>query len=176
MASFDPGSPLGQDRAFLLLRDSAVTLFHKQAVLDETTQWLREQGYQVVEFDAASWSDVSGMHRDLAQALTFPDYYGHNLDAFNDCLRDVASLEYGWDQSATGLVLVFTGYDTFAADHRDVAQTVLQIMARNSRLAALYGGRMICLVQSSDPDLHVGAVGATPVSWNLAERFDSERR
>ncbi|MFD9005044.1 barstar family protein [Streptomyces sp. NPDC059582] len=33
------------------------------------------------------------MHRDVATAIDFPDYYGHNLDALNDCLRDVESLQ-----------------------------------------------------------------------------------
>ncbi len=27
--------------------------------------------------------------RDVGLALDFPDYYGHNLDALNDCLRDL---------------------------------------------------------------------------------------
>jgi hypothetical protein len=35
------------------------------------------------------------MHSDLAALLEFPDYYGRNLDALNDCLRDVAAADYG---------------------------------------------------------------------------------
>lgn len=29
------------------------------------------------------------VHQALAQALSFPDYYGHNLDALFDCLTDI---------------------------------------------------------------------------------------
>lgn len=45
--------------------------------------------------------------RDVGIALAFPDYYGHNLDALNDCLRDVT----------TPTVLLWDGWGPFA--HRD---------------------------------------------------------
>jgi len=33
------------------------------------------------------------MHRALALALHFPDYYGNNLDALEECLGEVAEHE-----------------------------------------------------------------------------------
>lgn len=46
----------------------------------------------------------------MAAALDFPDCYGRNLDALNDCMRNVVDHDYGWAREATGLVLVFDGY------------------------------------------------------------------
>ncbi len=56
------------------------------------------------------------------------------------------------------------------------AQIVLDIMADHSRAAALFGRRLMCLVHSNDPNIRFEPVGATPVAWNDAEWFDSERR
>ncbi|MFI8943197.1 barstar family protein [Streptomyces syringium] len=55
------------------------------------------------------------MHRAIAAALHFPDYYGHNLDALNDCLGDVACFgPYDDEPERTGLALSFANYDRFA--------------------------------------------------------------
>jgi hypothetical protein len=40
--------------------------------------------------------------------LQFPDCYGRNLDAFNDCMGDVTAFQYGARPDAAGLVLVLT--------------------------------------------------------------------
>jgi hypothetical protein len=53
---------------------------------------------------------------------------------------------------------------------------VLDIMAVHSRSAALFGRRLICLVQSNYPHIRFDPVGATAVSWNDAEWLDSKRR
>ena len=39
-----------------------------------------------VQLSAAGWDTPEKAHRDLAKALDFPAYYGHNLDALHDCL------------------------------------------------------------------------------------------
>ncbi|MGI5241576.1 barstar family protein [Dactylosporangium sp. CA-139066] len=176
MAAFDPETDLAQDHAFRLLANTPVTLFRRPEVLDETIGWLGAHGYQITRLNAASWSTERDLHREVAAALEFPDYYGHNLDALNDCMRDVVSQAYGWQPDAAGLVLVFVGYDTFAGHCPRAAQVVLDIMAGHSRGAALIGRRLMCLVQSDDPDLRFEPVGATPVAWNDAEWLDAARR
>lgn len=176
MAAFDPEADLGQDRAFRLLVNTSVTLFWRQQILDETVAWLSDHGYQIVRFNAAHWSTEADLHRDIAAALGFPGYYGRNLDALNDCMRDVVTQDYGWAPQTTGLVLVFSGYDAFTAHCPRPAHAVLDIMAEHSRSAALLGRRLMSLVHSNDPDIEFEPVGATPVMWNDAEWLDSKRR
>jgi hypothetical protein len=161
---------------FRLARISAVTLFWRPALIDEATDWLRQQGYTIAAFDASTWASDNDLHRDISAALDFPDYYGKNLDALNDCLRDVVNYEYGTTRQATGLVLTFSAYDAFASRHPRTAQIVLDIVADQARCAMLTGHRMLCLVQCRDPDITFDPVGATPVAWNHAEWLDSQRR
>lgn len=42
-----------------------------------------------VQLSAAGWHSAADAHRALAAGLSFPDYYGHNLDALHDCLTDL---------------------------------------------------------------------------------------
>ena len=176
VAAFDPDADLSGDRALRLLANTSVTLFWRRQLLDDTTDWLTANGYQVTRLDASQWSTERDFHRDVAAALNFPGYYGRNLDAFNDCMRDVTSQEYGWVPDTAGLAVVFTGYDAFAAHCPRAAQIVLDILADHSRVAALFGRRLMCLVHSSDPRIRFEPVGATPVLWNDAEWLDANRR
>ncbi|MGP4102252.1 barstar family protein [Nonomuraea sp. KM90] len=175
MSAFDPDSELSGDVAFRLMAASFVRLFWRHAVLDQAIDWLLAHGYQVVRLDASAWTREEDLHTAIAQALEFPDYYGRNPAALNDCLSDVTTFEYGARRDATGLVIVFTGYDKFAAYCPDVAQLSLDIIATQARTAALFGHRMCCLVQTDDPDARFDPVGAMPVLWNDAEWLDSNR-
>lgn len=175
MVAFDPEADLSDDLAFQMVSKSPVTLFWRRQVLDETTTWLGTHGYQVTVLDASSWSAQADLHHAIAAALHFPDYYGRNLDALNDCLRDVVAQTYGWAPDTTGLALVFLGYDNFARQCPDAGEAVLDILADHSRVAALLGRRLMCLVQSNDPDIELTPVGATPVTWNDAEWLESRR-
>jgi hypothetical protein len=177
MAPFDPDADTDTEAAdWRLALNGFVTLFWNPAVLGETTGWLVDHGYHVVTADAAAWTTDADLHRDLAALLDFPDYYGANLDALNDCLGDVAGYDYGTPRAATGLVLVLTRYDAFAARSRRTAQLVLDIFAHQARFGALIGHRMLCLVQSDDPDIRFAPIGASPVSWNDEEWLDAKRR
>ncbi|WAH98140.1 barstar family protein [Arthrobacter sp. MMS18-M83] len=166
MNAFDSEADLEHDLDFRLLINTAVSLFYRRHVFDETTTWLAEQGYQVTILDASSWSSEAEMHGAISETLDFPSYYGHNLDALNDCLRDVISHDF---------VLAFLGYDAFALACPRAAQTLLDIIAQRSREAALFGHRMVCLAQSNDPRISFDPVGATPVLWNDEEWLDSKR-
>lgn len=167
MPSFDLDTNLAEDRAYQLARTGPVTLFRQ--TLGETTAWLSEHGYQIVRLHAGDWQTQADFHRAIKSALDFPDYYGNNLDALNDCMSEVATYDYGAAKDATGTVLVFTAYDAFAAREPRVAQVILDIIAQTARVAMMVGHRMLCLVQSNDPAISFDPVGAAAVRWHLAE-------
>jgi hypothetical protein len=175
VASWDADARTTHPVDFRLVHNTFVTMFWRSSLLGETVGWLRSHGYEVAEFDAGSWASVGDMLDDLAERLQFPGYFGRNLDALNDCMRDVASHEYGWAADATGLVIVLSAFDTFATVDRTTAQIMLSIVADQARSAILVGNRLICLVQSNDPQLSFEPVGAMPVLWNDAELLNSSR-
>jgi len=98
------------------------------------------------------------------------------MRSLNDCLGDVAC--YGGYNDApegAGLVLVLTDYDRFATACPRAAQVVLDIIADQARQAAVLRRRLICLVQSNDPQIRFEPVGAMPVLWNDDEALDVRR-
>ncbi|MFI2764749.1 barstar family protein, partial [Streptomyces echinatus] len=44
-------------------------------------QRLEDHDFRVIRVAAGQWSTEQDMHRAIAAALQFPDYYGHNLAA-----------------------------------------------------------------------------------------------
>ena len=175
MASWHADAQTTHPVDYRLVQNTFVTMFCRPSVLAETLDWLRSHSYEVAEFDAGAWTSADAMFDDLAGRLQFPGYFGRNLDALNDCMRDVASHEYGWAADATGLVIVLKAFDAFAAADRRTAQIMLNIFADQARSAILFGNRIICLVQTNDPQLSFGPVGAQPVLWNDAEFVHSAR-
>ena len=64
-----------------------------------------------IVIDCASLSDTAALHRCLAEALNFPAWYGHNLDALHDCLTEISE--------DTNLTLTgFDSLDSFRAGFR----------------------------------------------------------
>ncbi|MEU2502876.1 barstar family protein [Streptomyces pseudogriseolus] len=153
-----------------------VTLFWGKHLLTQATERLEDRGFRVIRLEAGQWKTERDMHRAMAAALDFPDYYGHNLDALNDCLGDVACYG-GYDDApeGAGLVLSFTDYDRFATTCPRAAQVVLDIIAKRARQAAVLHRRLIGLVQSNDPQTQFESVGAMPVLWNNDEWSDANR-
>jgi len=44
---------------------------------------------KTVTIDCAAIADKAALHKALSEALDFPDWYGHNLDALYDCLTEI---------------------------------------------------------------------------------------
>ena len=169
MAIWDLADELTRPMDFLLIQNGFIKLFHQRAILDGTVSWLRGHRYKVVQVDAAAWQSQADLHQNIAQALDFPDYYGSNLAALNDCLSDVAVQTYGWTPTDTGLVLVIDGYETFEGRDAPIAHYLLDIFARQATYAAPFGHRMMCLVRTGDPELEIPLVGGLSVAWNHRE-------
>jgi hypothetical protein len=155
--------------------NSPVTLFWRRSRLDQTVERLRQHGYQVVELDASGWAGKAEMLTEIGAALGFPDFQGRSLDAFVDHMRDVVTQQHGWRPDAAGLVIVLIRYDAIAERDPHAAHAVLDTMADQSRTALLFGRRLMCLVQSDDPDIHFGPIGAMSAMWNDAEVLPSKR-
>jgi RNAse (barnase) inhibitor barstar len=158
-----------------LARIGFVTKYMKAENLASASKELVNLGYRVIAFDAGSWSSEAKMHNDLAAGLHFPGWYGRGLDAFNDCIRDVASLGYGWEPQDTGIVLVFDNYDVFEKAFPRTAFHILDILWEAARYASLLGNRMLCLVRGSDPWWEVPPLGGQSPSWNFSEWRDANR-
>jgi RNAse (barnase) inhibitor barstar len=152
-----------------LLRNSPVTLYFKREILKADVSWFQAQGYRVCSLDAGDVSGPEALLVALGELLSFPDYFGRNLDAFNDCLGDVDISELG------GLVLVLDDFGSFASAFPREPQAILDISAHQSRSFMLTGRRFLVLAQSDDPDATFDPVGACPVTWNPQEWPSAKR-
>ena len=153
-----------------LFQNGSVNMYWRKSFLDEDCAWLAEHGYRVCQTDSAKWPSVAEALRELGVVLEFPDYYGCNLDAFNDCVSDLDVPEHG------GVAVVFYRYDRFATSDPKSAHTILDILATNSRRFMLFGQRLVTLVQTDDPRLTFRQVGATSVHWNRREWTTASRQ
>jgi RNAse (barnase) inhibitor barstar len=160
---------------WFLIRDRVVTLFWRERLLDDALEELRAMGYKVVDVDAAGSADDQAFLVAIGTALDFPDYYGKNLDALNDCLRDVATFDYGSDLNSTGTVVAFRHYDRIVATDAKRAEAVLDIFTDRARDGLLIGHRMMVLVQSDDPELSFGPLGGQSAGWNQNEWMNITR-
>ncbi len=168
MATFKQERGCSERLDFRLLRNSPVALYFKLTVLHEDVAWFASQGYRVCTVRAGIAASPEALLSALGPLLSFPEQFGTNLDAFNDCLNDIEVPE-------PGLLLVLEDFGTFAAAFRRPAQALLDICAGHSRKRLLTGQRFIVLAHSKDPRIQFEPVGATQVSWNPREWSNSAR-
>jgi Barstar (barnase inhibitor) len=65
---------------------------------------------------------ATGLFTELAEALEFPDYFGHNWDALEESLADLEWLP------AKGYVLLFTEAELILPDDEDEFATFLEVL------------------------------------------------
>jgi RNAse (barnase) inhibitor barstar len=165
MAVFQKNPDSWQRLDLQILQNGWTSLYWKQTILDGDIDWFRTQNFSIVEFDCSEWTNENKIHVDLKKQLRFPDYYGKNLNALNDSLSDLEINE-------TGLVIVFRHFQI--AD-KDLAHSLLDIFADNSRVHILFGEKLLTLVQVDNPNFQINPIGSTAVSWNAAESLNSKR-
>ena len=169
MAAFTNDPAEWQRLDWQLLQNSPIALYFSRDILANDVAWFDQHGYRILSIQVADFLSPEALLVALGERLEFPDYFGRNLNAFNDCLSDVEVPMEG------GLVLVLHDFDQFARAFADVAQAILDILATNARGFLLTGRRLLALVHSSDPSVSFEPVGATPVLWNPQEWLNSKR-
>ncbi len=152
-----------------ILRNSPVALYFREETMAQDIEWFRRAEYDVFVFDCSGWRSASNFHNDVARGLEFPEYYGRNLDAFDDCISDLEVKDDG------GVLLVFRRYDAFVQLDRKTAWIILDILANQSRIQSLLGRRLVTFAQSDDPAIQFDSVGASAVIWNPKELPDEKR-
>ena len=92
---------------------------HHSALADGALGAAAHRGMRVEKVGLAGARDKNAFLNAVARALAFPDYFGHNWDAFYDCLVD---LEHG---KGEGLLLLLRDASAFArADPEEFAAAV----------------------------------------------------
>ena len=165
MAVFENNPDEWQRLDWQILQNGWTSLYWQENILDKDLDWFKKEKYNIVYFDCTKWTDTNQIHNDLKKQLDFPDYYGENLNALNDCLSDIEIKE-------TSLVIAFRHFQTI---DKDIAHSLLDIFARNSRLHNLFGKRLLTLVQVDNPNYQIDPIGSSSVLWNGAEWLDSKR-
>ncbi len=165
MAFFNKLENLHERLDWQILQNGWTSLYFNQGLLKEAIQWFEKENFNVITLDCSQWTSREKTLQGIGEQLNFPDYYGKNWSALNDCLWNLAIEQ-------EGLVIVLQSFEVVAKEH---AYQVLDILANNSRSHFLFGDKLITLVQVNDPQYDCEAVGASPVLWNPKEWLNSNR-
>jgi len=87
----------------------------------------------LVRIPTARITDWDSFHRVFAEVMGFPDFYGHNMDAWIDCMSSLASPEDGLTKihctPPDVVVLQLENAKTFREKHRDLYDAVIECSA-----------------------------------------------
>jgi RNAse (barnase) inhibitor barstar len=148
-----------------ILQNGWVSMYLKQSILDEDLDWFNKNGFRMIDLNCNSWTDEASAHQQLKRELNFPDYYGNNLNALNDCLSYI-------EIDSAGIIIVLRHIDTL---DKEFAQSLVEIFASNSRGHMLFGNKLITLIQVDDPDFQIEETRSHLVLWNRKEWLNSSR-
>ncbi len=107
------------------------------------TRLAERQGWRVYRLDGRTISDKSTFLSQVAGLLQFPSYFGHNWDAFEECLNDMV---WTLDQPA---LLLFDHAGRFAAAEPEQFAMALDILAASAENRRAGPGRLVVLLQGA---------------------------
>jgi len=103
-------------------------------------------GWPCLVVDLAGCDDKPDLLRRVAAALAFPDWFGHNWDAFFDCLVDL-----GWLPRAGGYVVLLRNVAGLRASVPEALDTACAICDDAARVWAERGVQFRVLIDENQP-------------------------
>jgi RNAse (barnase) inhibitor barstar len=107
---------------------------------------VRRAGRRFAHVAGAEVATAAALHDALAAALDLPAYYGRNLDALEECLRDLGDL-------ADAPVLLWDDWGVLAAAEPRTSRVVLELLDASA---------VTTLLRGEDPAVLPGQPGLTP--------------
>jgi RNAse (barnase) inhibitor barstar len=99
------------------------TLLVLQAGQRPESAVISPQGFVRRVIRGSNCRSAAALFTEFAEALKFPDYFGHNWDALEECLADLEWLP------AKGYVLCFTNAESILPDDEEEFATFLEVMS-----------------------------------------------
>jgi hypothetical protein len=96
--------------------------FRSRAPVHKLTAETERAGWRLFCVDGAEVRDKATFLAACATAMQFPAYFGHNWDAFEECLTDLS-----W-APASGHLLLYNGFARFARQDPAAWATALDIL------------------------------------------------
>jgi hypothetical protein len=112
---------------------------------EELAAMLQEQDGELFYLDGAEMTDKTQLMQEFAAVLNFPDYFGGNWDALQDCLKDVSWL----DEDATHCVLLFDRWE------KCTSPALIDILQDAVAGWAEAADAVYVLLRTTDPDKYV---------------------
>lgn len=106
-----------------------------------------ERGAQVAEIALQGVRDKKAFLNAIASELGFPDYFGHNWDAFHECLTDLEQA------SGAGLVVVLRKASGFARAEPDEFATAVDALRDAADFWKTGGGMLLAVLELEAPVL-----------------------
>jgi hypothetical protein len=105
------------------LQDPAGSGVYRTGGIDALAAAVHGSGLDFARISLQGVTEKASLLRTLARSLRFPDWFGGNWDALEDCLTDLS-----W-RDAQGHVLAFEAFESLPADDLGVLSDVLMAAA-----------------------------------------------
>ena len=85
-----------------------------------------------ITIDCRGFVPRSDLHKAFADALSFPDHYGNNLDALHDCLTDIS------EETRLDLLNWADAEKNLGSYARSTKRAILEAAIENKKLAVTF--------------------------------------
>ncbi len=126
--------------------DPGVYRFASRIAPEQVCDLVERAGWRCAYIDARGVASKPAFLEAFAGALRFPDYFGRNWDAFEECLRD---LSWGNYNGAKGVLIILDRPDRFARAQPEEWAVARDVLAGAVAAHAQDGRPLVVLLRGS---------------------------
>ena len=124
---------------------AGVYLLEEACSLEELAKLAKGKSFEFFHLEGKSIGNKEQFLKQVAVTLHFPDYFGHNWDAFADCLMDMS-----WHE-ASGYIMLYDDFHFFAEHSREEFEAALSIFKESAEFWRNNGKSLFVLLWGTQP-------------------------